>query len=171
MHGSVDVAETLLGGLQGQIYFHHNNMKTFICFSPCCVDICMIGAKVIVIATAQEHRSRCRSYWNSWLWSNSTLCILCRRMHKKQCFQEGPKQSSEKANCIKFQPLSTRLFRRLCDKSSTLAAYPRGTFDSQEENSCSCFSCKVNWLLLSWNFIFCLKEQVINCGYLEKGIW
>ena len=45
-----------LGCLQGQIHFHHNNMKTLICVF-CCTDTLMTGAKAIAGKISQEHRS------------------------------------------------------------------------------------------------------------------
>lgn len=45
-----------LGCLQGQIHFHHNNMKTLICVF-CCTDTLITRAKAIVGKISQEHRS------------------------------------------------------------------------------------------------------------------
>lgn len=104
MHWSVVAAETRLGGLQGQIYFHHNNMKTFICFSPCCVDICMIGAKVIVGATAQEHRSRCRSYWNSWHWSLQHCASFADECTKNNAPKKVLNKAVKRLTVLSFNP-------------------------------------------------------------------
>ena len=69
------------------------------------------------------------------------------------------KQSDGKVNCIQFHPLRTRVFRILCGKWRTLAAHPRAMLDSQEESSFTCFSCKINWLLLLWNFTYAWKKE------------
>ena len=108
----------------------------------------------------QKTGVHCRSLlWGIFPTQGLNLGLLpCRQILYHLSDQGSPNKVVERLLCS-VHPLSTRVFCILCDTWRALAAHPRGMFDSQEESSYSCFSCKINWLLLLWNFTFAWKKE------------